>query len=93
MGVNLIGLASSAAGDVFVDEGGHSRPPIIFLEKGDGAEVSAMGTCKGFVNIFYKGVLGRFGNVEGFVIEGALVKIPVFSLRTGKGDSVGVHRC
>ena len=40
VGVNLIGLANSAAGDEFADEGGHARPPIVFLEHGDGAEIS-----------------------------------------------------
>ena len=31
VGVYFVGLASSAAGDEFADEGGHARPPIVFL--------------------------------------------------------------
>ena len=46
VGVNLIGLASSTAGDEFLDKGGHSQPPIVLLEKGDGVEISAVGSGK-----------------------------------------------
>ena len=33
VGVHLVGLASSAAGDEFSDEGGHAWPPIVFLKE------------------------------------------------------------
>ena len=94
MGVDLIGLASSAASNELADKGGHSWPPIILLEKGDGAEISAMSTHEGFMNIFYEGVLGRFGDVEAqFVIESALIEVPVLGVRTGKGYGVSIHCC
>ena len=32
VGVDLVGLANSAAGDIFADEGGHAGPPVVFLE-------------------------------------------------------------
>ena len=92
MGVDLVGLAGSTAGDEFADEGGHPWPPIIFLKKGDSVEVSTVSPCEGFMDVFDEGVLGGFGDVEAqFVVKGALIKVPVLSLRTGKGYGVGVH--
>ena len=44
VGVNFAGLASGTSCDEFVDKGGHARPPIVFLEWGNGAEVSTMST-------------------------------------------------
>ena len=94
VGVDLIGLASSAASNELADKGGHSWPPIILLEKGDGAEISTMSTHEGFMNIFYEEVSGRFGDVEAqFVIESALIKVPVLGVRMRKGYGVGVHCC
>ena len=53
VGIDLIGLARGTAGDEFADEGGHAGPPVVFLEQGDSAEVSAVGAGKGFVKVFY----------------------------------------
>ena len=78
VGVHFVGLAGSTAGDEFSDEGGHAGPPIVPLQEGDCAEVSAMGAGKGFVNVFNEGVTGGFGNVEvASIIKSALVEIPV----------------
>ena len=78
VGVYFVGLARSAAGDEFPDEGGHTRPPVIPLEQRDGAEIPAVGTGEGFVNIFNEGVAGRFRDIEAaLIIEGALVEVPV----------------
>ena len=76
--VHFIGLAGSAAGDESTDESGHSRPPVIFLEKGDGVEISAVGSHEGFMDMFDEGVSGRFRDIEATpVVEGAVVKVPV----------------
>ena len=79
MGVDLIGLTSGAAGDESADKGGDARPPIVFLEQGDGAEEAAVSAGEGFVDAFNKEMAGGFGDVEAaLVVEGALVKVPVF---------------
>ena len=84
VGVDFVGLASSAAGDEFADEGGHAGPPIVFLEHRNGAEVSTVGASEGFVNVFDQGVVGRFRYVEAtFVIKGALVEVPVLGGGSG----------
>ena len=91
VGVDLIGLACGTAGDELVDEGGHSRPPIILLEKGDGVEVTTMGTSERLVDVLYKVMAGGFRNVEAqFVIESAMVKVPVITLRVGEGNGFGI---
>ena len=83
-GVYLIGLTGGTACDEFSDKGGHAWPPIILLEQGNGADVSAMGAGEGFVNVFGQGVTGGFGDVEAtLVVEGALVKVPVLGGRAG----------
>ena len=83
MGVDFVGLANSTACDEFSDEGGHSWPPIVLLQKRDSADISAVGTSEGLVDAFYEGVSGRFGNVEArFVIKGTLVEVPVLGLRS-----------
>ena len=64
VGVDLVGLAGGAASNEFSDKGGHPRPPVIFLEKGDSAEVSAMGPGKGFMDVFDQGVTGGFRDIE-----------------------------
>ena len=80
VGVNLVGLACGTAGDEFSDKGGHARPPVVLLEKGNGVEVSAVGPGKRFMDALDEGVSGRFGNVEAaLVIKSALVEIPVLS--------------
>ena len=92
VGVHFVGLASSAASDKFTDEGGHARPPIVFLEQGDCAEITAVGTCKGFVDILNKGVAGGLGDVEAaLVIEGALVEVPVLQRGAWQRDGAGFH--
>ena len=42
VGVHLVGLACSAAGNELVNEGGQSWPPVVLLEKGDSVEITAM---------------------------------------------------
>ena len=78
MGVDFVGLTRGTARDKSADECGHARPPVVLLEQGKGAEVSAVGTSKGFVDIFDQGVAGGLGDVETtLIVEGALVEIPV----------------
>ena len=84
MGVYFIGLASSAASDEFTDEGGHAGPPVVLLEQGDGAEVSAMGASEGFVDALKKRVMSGFRDVKAaLVVEGALVKVPILGRGAG----------
>ena len=84
VGVDLIGLTSGTTSDKFLDEGGYTRPPVVLLEQRDGAEISAVGSGKEFMNVFDKGVPGGFGDIEAqFVIEGTLVKVPVIFLGMG----------
>ena len=64
MGVYLVGLASSTAGDEFSDKGGHAWPPIVFLQERDGAEISAMGASKGFMDASDKSVACGLRDVE-----------------------------
>ena len=64
VGVHFVGLACSTAGDEFVDEGGHSWPPIILLEKRNGVEVSAVGTSERFVKVLHEGVASSLRDVE-----------------------------
>ena len=91
VGVDLIGLACGTASDELADEGGHSRPPIILLEKGDGVEVTAMGTSERLMDVLHEIVAGGFGNVEAqFVIESTMVKVPVVTLRVGEGNSFSI---
>ena len=79
MGVYLIGLADGTACDESSDKGGHARPPIVFLEQGDSAEVSSVGAGEGFVDVFDQGMLGGFGDIEATLVgEGAVVEVPVF---------------
>ena len=92
MGVDLIGLTHGTSGDELADESGHAGPPIVFLKQGDGAEISGMSASKGFMNILDEGVSGRLGDVEmQFVIESALVEVPVLSLRLGERYGVCIH--
>ena len=80
--VNFIGLAGSAASDEFADEGGHSWPPIILLEKGDGVEVATVSSHERLVEVLHEGVVSRFGDIKAcLVVEGALVEVPVLRLR------------
>ena len=64
VGVDLVGLTCGTASNEFADEGGHAGPPVVLLEQGDGAEVSAMSTGKGFVDVFDERVSGGLGNVK-----------------------------
>ena len=64
VGIDFVGLASGAPSNEFVNEGGHPRPPIVFLEQGDGAEVSAMGPGKRFMDIFDESVVGGLRNIK-----------------------------
>ena len=92
VGVHFVGLAGGASGNEFTNEGGHPWPPVVFLEEGDGSEVAAVGTGKKFVNVFYEGVPGGFGDEKaGFVIEGTIVEVPVVGGGTGKRDGGGIH--
>ena len=54
----------STACDEFTDDSGHTRPPIVLLEQGNGVEISTMGTSERFVDVFDERVAGRFGNVK-----------------------------
>ena len=92
MSVHFVGLASGTTGNEFVDEGGHARPPVVFLKKRDGAKVFSMGSSKGFMDVFDEGVAGRFWNVEtALVVQGVLIEVPVPRGGLGKGDGGGFH--
>ena len=62
--IDLIGLASCTASNEFTDEGGHTRPPIVFLEERDGVEVAAVSACKGLMNVLHEGGMGRLADIE-----------------------------
>ena len=92
VGVHLVGLAHGTASDESADKGSHSWPPVILLKERDGAEVSAVGACQELMDAFDKGVLGGFGDVEvEFVIEGAMVEIPIAWQRVGERNGVHLH--
>ena len=50
VGVDLVGLTRGAAGDELADESSHAGPPVVFLEQGNGAEISAVGAGERFVD-------------------------------------------
>ena len=62
--VDLIGLTHSTTSNEAANEGGYTGPPVVLLEKGDGVEITTVGTHQRFMDVFDKGVLGRFGDVE-----------------------------
>ena len=50
-----------------------------------------MDAGKGFIYIFDKGMAGRFRDVEaGFIVKGALVKVPIVMLRLGEGYGLSI---
>ena len=42
MGVDFICLADSAAGNIFMNVGGHFQPPVILLEHVEGAKYATV---------------------------------------------------
>ena len=44
MGVDFICLADNAAGNIFMNVGGHFQPPIISLEQAEDAKYATMST-------------------------------------------------
>ena len=92
VGVDFIGLACGAPGDEFLNEGGHARPPTVFLEESNSVEVSAMSASEGFVDVHYKRVMGRFGDVEAaLIVEGTLIEVPVLGGGAWQRNGGGFH--
>ena len=55
-------------------------------------EVTAVGTGEGFVDALYQRELGGFRDVElSLVIEGPLIKVPIYGGRAGEGNGGSIH--
>jgi len=83
--VYLVGLASSTASHKSVDEGGQTGPPVVTLNQVNGAEITAMASCRGAVQGVYQILLSWFRDVKvSLKVQGALHKCPVVKRHTGK---------
>jgi len=91
MSVDLVGLASSTASHESANKGGQSRPPVVALNQVNGAEITAMASCRGSMQGAYQILACWFQDVEvSLEVQGALNERPVVERRVReKGDMLG----
>ena len=82
MGEDLVHLANHAAGNIFLDISGKTRPPVILGKKGNGAKMATMATFEGAVGSSDQIMAGWFGDIEvSLVIESSVIKGPILGSR------------
>ena len=64
MGVHLGRLAVGTPQDELVKEGGHPRPPVVFLHSVKSSEEAFMSSGRRFVEQFHQVMASRFRDIE-----------------------------